>query len=506
MDTEHSFASLPSDIQKEILSLAIGSLQEAIRLQATSKAVNGLVWSSIIQFSDVILRDRSCTTKILARMDKSTVKYIELGPRPPSPKNGGFELNLADFPAVEYLSLDSADLIPMLNNTKLKEAFTNHKTLTSVKCICAPYAQLNQDLISEISQTKKLYLSGKALAHASPTLSYFSHREFTLIAGPAIGGFDGTPTVGVAARNFVLIGTDNGTVSVLKSEDGQLKFKHGVKAHQGRINSVHSANAYPKGNVFIASSDGGVSLWDVGNNFDEPRAALKFTEPIFHVVASLVRKTEIFVVAAGKQTAYFVDLEKEENAVKSVPIGSDIIMVEDISKNKKGFAVYTHEGVYQFTEHGEEISTFKVLNYPSTFFGNSEVHIIPRENSAVVQLVSRSKDVFYEEGWTKTLLGKYDTRAHTGAFVDSLKLVLLSTGFGFEAVDILNERAVLSIGLPVTKKEITSNSYKHVVGIFVQGPRWYVIGSDGKLYTWKVVNFQSEEFFNSVFAENFEKF
>ena len=62
------------------------------------------------------------------------------------------------------------------------------------------------------------------------------------------------------------------------------------------------------------------------------------------------------------------------------------------------------------------------------------MHIIPRENSAVVQLVSRSKDVFYEEGWIKTLLGKYDTRAHTGAFVDSLKLVLLSTGFGFEAV------------------------------------------------------------------------
>jgi hypothetical protein len=51
---------------------------------------------------------------------------------------------------------------------------------------------------------------------------------------------------------------------------------------------------------------------------------LKFNEPIFHVVGSL-RKTEIFVVAAGKQTAYFVDLEKEENAVKSVPIGADII-------------------------------------------------------------------------------------------------------------------------------------------------------------------------------------
>jgi hypothetical protein len=47
-------------------------------------------------------------------------------------------------------------------------------------------------------------------------------------------------------------------------------------------------------------------------------------------------------------------------------------VVEDISNNKKGFAVYTHERVYQFTEHGEEISTFKVLNYPSTFFGNSE--------------------------------------------------------------------------------------------------------------------------------------
>ncbi len=66
----------------------------------------------------------------------------------------------------------------------------------------------------------------------------------------------------------------------------------------------------------------------------------------------------------------------------------------------------------------------------------------------------------------------------------------------------------MSIGLPVTKKEIATKNFKQVIGLFVQDEYWHVIGSDGKLYSWKIFGKESIESlsFAFVFAEDFEKF
>lgn len=66
----------------------------------------------------------------------------------------------------------------------------------------------------------------------------------------------------------------------------------------------------------------------------------------------------------------------------------------------------------------------------------------------------------------------------------------------------------MSIGLPVTKKEIATRNFKQVMCLFIQEKYWHVIGSDGKLYSWRVYGKDHVESlsFSFVFAENFEKF
>ncbi len=78
-------------------------------------------------------------------------------------------------------------------------------------------------------------------------------RKFTIKLEHVIGGFDGAATAGNAAKDFMLIGTDNGTVTVLKQEGERLTFKHSVKAHTGRINHVHTHPAFPKKVICVAS-------------------------------------------------------------------------------------------------------------------------------------------------------------------------------------------------------------------------------------------------------------
>lgn len=139
-------------------------------------------------------------------------------------------------------------------NPQLKEAFMNHKSLTSVKISCVPYEKLDANLIAEISQNKKLLVKGMALERGYPTLSFIPKRDYQLKSLPPIGGFDGAPVIGCAGQDFVFVGTDKGTLTVLQNEDERLRIHRVVRAHQGRINDMHSNPEFPGDRLFIASS------------------------------------------------------------------------------------------------------------------------------------------------------------------------------------------------------------------------------------------------------------